>query len=234
MAEAGGPAAFEALIGHRFTHPELLIEALTHPSALSRRDHDGRHYQRLEFLGDRVLGLIIAEWLWRHYPKVAEGELARWHTHMVRHETVADVARGIGLGTHLRLSPGEEMAGMRDHKGVLADACEAVIAAIYLDGGLLLATRIVEEWWGKYLTGASSPPMDAKTKLQEWAQSLGRKLPAYETLAAEGPAHARRFTVRVTVTGLPPATATGSSKRLAETAAAAELLKEIGVPHHEP
>ena len=224
---AKAPADLAAPLGHSFTRTELLTEALTHPSAGRRRGAGRRGYERLEFLGDRVLGLVVAELLWRRFATEAEGELARRHTQLVRREALAEVAKALGLAAYLIVSPGEDAAGVRDNPSVLADACEAVIAALYLDGGLPAAARFVEQWWGDRLGATGAPPRDPKTALQEWAQARGLPLPAYRTVATEGPAHRRRFTVIVMVEGLVPASATGTSKRAAETAAAAAALASL-------
>ena len=217
----------EEELGHHFAKPDLLIEALTHPSAVRRRGISRRGYERLEFLGDRVLGLIIAELLWRRFPSEAEGELTRRHTHLVRRDALAEVAHAVGLGKQLIVSAGEDAAGVRGNPSVLADVCEAVIAALYLDGGLAAARRFVERRWEPRLSSLGAPPCDPKTALQEWVQARGLPLPDYRTVATEGPAHRRRFTVSVTVEGLAPATASGSSKRAAETAAAAAALAAL-------
>ncbi len=224
---AAALAALADALGHRFDHPELLVEALTHPSARTRRGVAKRGYERLEFLGDRVLGLIIAELLWRRFPDEAEGALTRRHTSLVRRETLTGIAKEIGLGAYIVLSSGEEAAGARGNASVLADVCEAVIAALYLDGGLAAARAFVERWWEQRLTKLGAPPRDPKTALQEWAQARGRALPIYRTVATEGPAHRRTFTVTVTVEGLPPASASGLSKRAAEAAAAAAALAAL-------
>ena len=137
------------------------------------------------------------------------------------------MARAVGLGARLIVSAGEDAAGVRENPSVLADVCEAVIAALYLDGGLDAATRFVERWWEARLAASGAPPRDPKTALQEWAQARGLPLPDYRTVATEGPAHRRRFTVTVSVEGLPPATAAGTSKRAAETAAAAAALAAL-------
>jgi ribonuclease III len=214
------------ILGHRFADPQLLAEALTHPSAHARRGP--RHsYERLEFLGDRVLGLVVAELLWRRFPDEAEGELTRRHTGLVRRESLVQVARTLGLGAFVILSPGEAQAGARDNASVLADTCEAVIAALYLDGGLEAARGFVHRCWEPLLQGTTEPPRDPKTTLQEWAQGRGRGLPVYETIDVTGPAHKRVFTVSARVEGVEPATASGSSKRAAETAAAAELIERL-------
>jgi ribonuclease-3 len=227
---ARGVADLSQTLGHSFADPRLLVEALTHASAVPRqkaRAAMAHGYERLEFLGDRVLGLVIAELLWRRFPNEAEGALTRRHTQLVRRETLAKIARSIELTPHVIMSAGENSARTRESAGVLADVCEAVIAALYLDGGLNAAARFIEQNWGPLVKADAAPPRDPKTALQEWAQGRGRGLPRYETVQIEGPAHKRRFTVRVNVDGLAPATATGSSKRAAEIAAAAVLLAQI-------
>jgi ribonuclease III len=214
-----------ATLGHRFARPELLTEALTHASAVSRqrgRRGGNQGYERLEFLGDRVLGLVVAELLWRRFPDEDEGALTRRHTQLVRRETLAEVARAIDLGRHLILSPGEDVARTREVAGVLGDVCEAIIAALYLDGGIEAAQRFIHRHWEALIEADATPPRDPKTALQEWAQARGYTLPLYET-----PAHERRFTVAVSVAGLAAETAAGSSKRAAEVAAAAALLARI-------
>jgi ribonuclease III len=221
-------AALVAVLDHRFSRPELLREALTHSSARGKRGRDPRGYERLEFLGDRVLGLIVAELLFRRFPKEAEGALTRRHTALVRAEALTQVATAAGLGDHILLSRGEDAAGARANPSVLSDVCEAVIAALYLDGGLAAATRFVERWWQPQLQAlGAAPPRDPKTALQEWAQARGLPLPLYKTVATEGPAHRRVFTVTVAVEGLEPATASGASKRAAEVAAAAVALANV-------
>ncbi|HKF71627.1 MAG TPA: ribonuclease III [Stellaceae bacterium] len=214
------------ILGHRFADPQLLAEALTHPSAHARRG-PRQSYERLEFLGDRVLGLVVAELLWRRFPDEAEGELTRRQTGLVRRESLVEVARTLGLGQFVILSPGEAQAGAHDNPSVLADTCEAVIAALYLDGGLEAARDFVHRCWEPLLQVAGKPPRDPKTALQEWAQGRGRGLPVYETVSVAGPAHRRVFTVTARVEGAEPATASGSSKRAAETAAAAELIARL-------
>jgi ribonuclease-3 len=215
------------LLGHSFANPDLLAEALTHPSAIDRRGRFQRSYERLEFLGDRVLGLIVAELLWRRFAAEAEGELTRRYAGLVRRETLAEVARAIALDRFIVVAPGETQTGARTSASVLADTAEAVIAALYLDGGLEAARAFVLRYWEPLVEAALTPPHDAKTALQEWAQGGARGLPIYETVATEGPAHQRIFTVTVRVEGIDSATASGSSKRAAEMAAAAELLARV-------
>ncbi|HUN45397.1 MAG TPA: ribonuclease III [Stellaceae bacterium] len=224
---------FEAL-GHRFAAPHHLTEALTHPSAGQRRGGPRRSYERLEFLGDRVLGLAMAELLWSRFPAETEGELSRRHASLVRREALVEVARAIGLGRFIIVGTGE--AAARDNGSVLADACEAVIAALYLDGGLAAAQAFVRRYWEAMLAADVEPPRDAKTALQQWALGRGRGLPVYETVSAEGPAHQRIFTVTARIEGSEAASASGSSKRAAETAAAATLLSRLtgGEPQERP
>jgi ribonuclease-3 len=223
-------------IGYEFTRPELLDEALTHPSALAsehgrnRRSRNTFHrgYERLEFLGDRVLGLVVADLLWRRFESEPEGHLTRRLTHLVRGETLARVANTIGLGSHLLLSRAEKAAGAADNPGILADVCEAVIAAIYLDGGLAAASDFVRRYWEPLIDEMEGPPRDPKTALQEWAQARALALPTYELVATSGPDHALRFTVTARVAGRDCATATASSKRVAEARAAELLLQQLG------
>jgi ribonuclease III len=217
-----------AILGHDFAAPSLLTEALTHPSATSpERGHARRGYDRLEFLGDRVLGLVVAELLWRRFPEEPEGRLTQRHTHLVRRETLARVAEAIGLGQHLILSRSEQMAGAAANPAILADACEAVIAAIYVDGGFDAAAAFVGRHWQPLIAEMAAPPRDPKTMLQEWAQARGLGLPRYELVATSGPDHAPRFTIAVSIAGGAPATASGPAKRVAEAAAAAALLDQL-------
>jgi ribonuclease-3 len=236
-------AELEQLIGHSFARPELLAEALTHPSVAApphrpaakgqrrkravSRGSSPRGYERLEFLGDRVLGLVIAELLWRRFESEPEGDLTRRLAHLVQRDPLARIAAEIGLGRFLRLSPSEVTAGAARNPGILADACEAVIAAIYLDGGFAAAFAFVERFWAPLIAEMEGPPRDPKTTLQEWAQGLGLPLPDYQLTGTEGPDHALRFTVAARVKGFEEATATASSKRAAETAAAAVLLERL-------
>jgi ribonuclease III len=221
-------------IGHNFAAPALLAEALTHPSALAPERGRGRlgkivkhGYERLEFLGDRVLGLVVADLLWHRFPDEPEGLLTRRLTHLVRRETLARVAATIGLGHHLILSRAERAAGAAANPAILADACEAIIAAIYLDGGLEAAAAFVRRLWEPLIGAMVGPPRDPKTALQEWAQARGLGLPRYELVATSGPDHAPRFTVAASIAGSDAATATASVKRSAEAAAAAALLERL-------
>lgn len=214
----------EAFLGHHFSDPSLLEEALTHRSVEAA---DRQDYERLEFLGDRVLGLVVTEMLMNSFPDEREGSLARRLAALVRQETLAAVSREIGLGAHLRLSRGEADGGGRENEAILADVCEAVIAAIYRDAGLEAARRFIERHWQQRVVAADSPPQDAKTALQEWAQGRGLGLPGYVVVARSGPDHAPAFTVRVEIAGGPSAEGQGPSKRVAEQAAARRALEAL-------
>jgi len=224
--------ALERLVGHGFRDPGLLRQAVTHASLLQRRgDRSGTGYERLEFLGDRVLGLVVAELLFRAFPGEEEGALARRFAALVSRDGLARVAQRIGLGAFLRLGQGEQESGGRANPALLADACEAVIGALYLDGGLESARRFVEPNWEPLIAEEAQPPQDAKTALQEWAQGHGLPLPAYRLLNSEGPPHDPRFTVEVRVADKGSATGAGRSKRVAEQAAAQELLRQLAPGH---
>ena len=219
-----GLAGLSAALGHRFSDPALLAQALVHSSASGRT---GQANERLEFLGDRVLGLVIADLLFRRFGDEDEGALARRFAVLVSRESLAQVAGAVGLAGHLKLARGEDDSGGRANPAILADACEAVIAALYLDGGLDGARSFIERAWAELVEQDLRPPQDAKTSLQEWAQGKGLKLPLYSVAAAAGPPHDPVFTVEVRVEGYPPARADGRSKRSAEQAAAALLLDRL-------
>lgn len=217
-------AALEKALGHRFRDRKLLDEALAHRSAGGPFPVG---YERLEFLGDRVLGLVVADMLLSRYQNEAEGQLARRHAQLVRKETLVTVADGLDLGEYVALSKGEEEAGSRNAASLKADVCEAVIGALYLDGGLVAAHRFVTAAFTKLMEAEIRPPKDAKTALQEWAQGQGRPLPVYTIVESTGPAHDPRFVVSVAVQGEEPATGTGTSKRKAEQMAAETLLARV-------
>ena len=218
-------AAFAARLGHEFAQPELLARAVTHSSisSVSRPDN-----QRLEFLGDRVLGLVIAEALLGADPGAAEGQLAPRLNALVRKETCADVARDIDLGAVLRLGRSEQMSGGRRKEALLGDAIEAVLAAVYLDGGMEAAHAVILRHWAQRLTTVRDDARDPKTALQEWAQARGAPPPDYVETARSGPDHAPVFTIEVRLTDGRRTMANGTSKRAAEQAAATAMLKEIG------
>ena len=217
-------------LGHVFERNELLNEALTHPSAVKGgRRASARHsdYERLEFLGDRVLGLVIADDLLARFEDADAGQLARRYNALVRRETLVDVAREIDLGAHLNLAKGERGAGGADKPAILANACEALIGALFLDGGLNVASQFIHRYWDSKTIALVRAPLDAKTKLQEWAHSKGMNSPTYKLINQEGAAHDPTFTIEAAVNGYAAAQGRGSSKRIAEQEAAAALLAEI-------
>ena len=222
-------------LGHDFARRELLERALTHPSVGegAARDARGRPFldnQRLEFLGDRVLGLLVAERLMHDFPEADEGEMSSRLHALVDKTACARAAEALGIGPAMRLSPGEARQGGRRRQGVLADAMEAVLAAVHLDGGLDAARRAFERAWAEQL--AEPPPRslrNPKSTLQEWALAAGRGLPAYRTVDRRGSDHAPVFTVEVAVSGLEPLTGEGRSRQDAEKAAAIALLTREGV-----
>jgi ribonuclease-3 len=213
-------AALERLLGHDFADRGLLETALTHPSLVG---HGASSYERLEFLGDRVLGLSVADLLMERYPRESEGDLARRHALLVDRDSLAHIAASIGLGDWLRMTDGETAAGTRENASVLSDAMEAVIGAVYRDDGFDTAAAMVRRFWLPFVELPGAPPRDAKTALQEWAQARALPLPSYSTLSRTGPDHAPLFTVEVTVRGYPSVQAEGGSRRAAERAAAAAL-----------
>jgi ribonuclease-3 len=220
--------ALEERIGYRFADRVLLERAMTHISALSGGSRTNS-YQRLEFLGDHVLGLVISDMLYRAFPKANEGELSRRLADLVRKEACADVARAMDLGPALKLGNSESHAGGRARATILADVCEALIGAVFLDGGYPSAEALVERFWRDRMLTPLRPLRDPKTMLQEWAQARGLPTPAYRELARTGPHHNPKFRIAVELPDRPPAEGTGSSKRAAEQAAAAEMLLTVGV-----
>jgi ribonuclease III len=226
--DTGDLDALETVLGHRFADRAVLRAALEHSSLGGqqglRKAGLPERFDRLEFLGDRVVGLVVAEMLLTRYPDDGEGDIARRHATLVNRDSLATVARTIDLGRFLRLSAGEAHAGGGDNPAVLADAFEAVVAAIYRDGGLEKARAFLAERFAPLVAELTVPPQDAKTALQEWAQSRGLSLPVYRTLQMTGPAHRPLIEVEVKVEGMPPETAEGPSRRAAEQEAAAALL----------
>jgi ribonuclease-3 len=222
--------SFEAILGHAFKRPDLLQEALTHRSAAQARGQaKGRKQasnERLEFIGDRVLGLAMAEWLSERFPREQEGELGRRLAYLVSQPVLATVAETAGLAAALSVSPGEAKAGVAKRATVLADALEAALGALYLDGGLDPARNFVRRAWNDAMIQQADPPKDAKTALQEWAQKRGKDLPVYEVTGRSGPPHAPEFIVTVTVGAL-DAHGTGGNKRAAEQLAAEALLARL-------
>lgn len=225
MKPAGDIAAFARRLGHDFTRTDLLVQALTHGSIASATRRDN---QRLEFLGDRVLGLAIAEALLAADPEATEGQLAPRLNALVRGETCAAVARGLGLGEVLKLGRSEMLSGGRRKEALLADAMEAVLAAVYLDAGWEAARALILRLWGSRLAAVEADSRDPKTALQEWAQAQGMPPPAYAEVAREGPDHAPRFRVSVRLADGRNAEAEGpGTKRSIEQAAAQAMLAQL-------
>jgi ribonuclease III len=220
----GDLGALETRLGHTFANRELAHLALTHVSAAAARDES---YQRLEFLGDRVLGLAVSEMLYVSFPAADEGELSRRLADLVRRESCAEVAREWGLENHVRLGESERQSGAKE--AILADICESVIGAVFLDAGYRAARDVVERGFDARMRAPRRPLRDPKTALQEWAQARGLETPLYRETGRTGPHHAPEFTVEVVVTGFAGAIAKGASKRNAEQAAASAFLTREGI-----
>ncbi|MCF8475174.1 MAG: ribonuclease III [Emcibacter sp.] len=210
------------ILGYVFKNEALLREALTHPSL-----EGGAQYQRLEFVGDRVLGLVIAEWLFEYYADASEGGLASRHTNMVRKETLAKVSKAMKLADFIHMAKSTEDNGGRKKITILADVCESVIGAVNLDGGYHEARKIVRKFWKCYIAQDSIGDRDAKTKLQEWVQARQIATPKYSVIERTGPAHEPYFTIEAKIQGLEPEIGKGKSKRHAEQDAAFKLLNRI-------
>lgn len=214
----------EALLGHRFARPELLAQALTHRSAVGQGGLGSN--ERLEFIGDRVLGLLIAEWLIERFPAEREGALGPRLAHLVSRPSLAAIAESVGLAGMLAVSPGESRRGVRNRATVLADALEALIGALYLDGGLEPARDFIRRIFAERIDSQGTPPKDPKTALQEYALARGPVLPDYELVEQTGPSHAPRFRVRVTVGDIATEGEAGT-KREAEQRAAQRALEQL-------
>lgn len=207
------------LAGYTFTQTSLLDEALTHPSLSGNYN-----YQRLEFLGDRVLGLVVSTWLLEEYPSEAEGKLNRRFTALVRKETLAEMSVKLGIDKALKLTPGAEQEGTRDKEAIQADVCESFIGALYLDGGFDAASTFIREHWKPLIGAGPSAFKDSKTILQEWCQARSIAVPSYNVVEQTGPDHNPIFTIEVSIVDHGAARASGSAKRIAEQAAAQELF----------
>ena len=224
----------EERLGHRFRDPALLERAVTHRSHAFEHgagDH-GEHYERLEFLGDAVLGAAAADWLFRRYPDLPEGDLSRLKAYLVSRPVLASHARRLGLGELLRLGVGEERSGGRDKASLLADALEAVLGALFLDGGFAAAQRAVETLLLEAAAERQGDPVrtDVKTRLQEVTQARGWGLPEYRLVGEEGPDHEKTFIVECRLGERAAAVASGRSKKIAEQRAAAAVLAELEEP----
>lgn len=215
----------EQSLGHVFNNRDLLTRALTHISFLKGEIDRTQTYQRYEFLGDRVLGMVICDILLQTYPYADEGELSRRLALLVRKESCADIAAKIWkVGPYLKLGGGQFQSGGRKNQAVLADVCEALIGAVFLDGGYAAAHKVVQNAFSSSMHSPSQPLRDSKTALQEWAQGKGLEPPVYRLKSRSGPEHAPKFGITACVDGFPEVIGTGSSKRLAEQDAARLFL----------
>lgn len=220
MAGPSDLDALETTLGHKFAQRTLLERALTHASL----DPEAS-YERLEFLGDRVLGLVVAQMLLDQFPAEDEGQIGRRFAALVNAASLSRIGGELDVARHIRAGAGVT------NEAIVADVIEALIAALYHDGGFATAERFVRRIWSPRIEAASKPPQDPKTALQEWAQADARGLPGYHDVGREGPDHAPSFTVEVRIEGIEPARATGPSKRAAERDAAAIMLARLGVDH---
>jgi ribonuclease-3 len=222
-AREAAVAELEKRIGHAFADRDLLELALTHASVGNGARKVGDN-ERMEFLGDRVLNLIVAEHIVAALPEATEGELSKLMARLVNYHACAEAARAAGLAEALRLDASATRVGARDNDRVLGDACEALIAALYREGGLDAARRFVTAFWAEKFAHLDAPGKDPKTMLQEWAMARGLPLPEYVLVQQQGPSHAPRFTIEVRVAGVEPQTAAAGSKRDAEKDAAQKML----------
>ncbi len=224
MKQSADLIAFQSRLGYQFKDPRILRTALTHSSMSGPGREDN---QRLEFLGDRVLGLVMAEALLASDTGASEGQLAPRYNALVRKETCADIARELDIGGALKLGRSEQKSGGRRKQALLGDAMEAVIAAVYLDSGFEVAQDLVLKFWGRRVKNVEADARDPKTSLQEWAQARGMTPPAYDQIARSGPDHAPEFTIEVRLQSGQTASATAGSKRQAEQMAAKTLLAAV-------
>jgi ribonuclease-3 len=215
----------EVRIGHVFKDRDLLARALTHVSApVTSSEGRAQSYQRLEFLGDRVLGVVVAEMLFRAYPQATEGELSMRLAKLVRRETCALVAEEWQVGAHVVMGQGEARGGGRKKSAILSDICESLIGAVHLDAGFEAARALVERNWRDKMSADLTPERDAKTAVQEWAQGRALPAPRYSEVSRSGPAHLPQFVMQVELEGFEPERGEASSKRAAEQAAAQAFL----------
>lgn len=233
MAIVRRATPFERRLEYRFRRPELLELALTHRSFAKERGSE-EHYERLEFLGDAVLKLVTAEWLFKRHPEEREGALSKQLAHLVSATAMTPYAAALALGEELRLGVGEERTGGRGKQSLLADSLEALFGAVYLDGGLAAARKVIGRMLESIAGGGAALAADAKTTLQELAQGRGVALPRYELVAAVGPDHSKRFTVACWLDGEPVGRGEGPSKKLAEQRAAAAALARLAPPAPAP
>ena len=211
----------ESHVFHIFKNHRLLGQAFTHPSAVSGKLHSN---QRLEFLGDRVLGMVVADLLYEKYPNENEGALAARFAALVRRDALVRIAQKLSLGDHIIVAKGEEDNGGRQNSANLADLCEALIAALFLDGGYEVAARFIIFYWTPLMLENQEPPRDSKSALQEWSQKYHGRLPIYTLISCDGPPHSPCFKIQVKVSDFPSAFGEGQSKQSAEQLAAQTFL----------
>lgn len=223
-------AALQQRLGHQFADGRLLDQALTHVSSIRSGDPRTESYQRLEFLGDRVLGLVIAEMLSQAFPAAEEGELSLRSSELVRKETCAEIAIAWGVGPNIRLGGGEAQSGARKQISILGDVCEALIGAVFLDAGYAAARGVVDAAWRERMLSPTADRRSPKAELQEFTQARGLGLPTYREISRSGPPHRMTFVIAVEAPPLGGAEGAGASKREAEQAAAASLLALIQAP----
>jgi len=225
------PGRLEEALGYRFRDPGLLLRALTHRSFVNEQPEAGlQHNEALEFLGDAVLGFLVSAAIYDRFPQLTEGEFSKAKAHLVSSATLVRLAEEIGLGGYLRLGRGEEKTGGRHKRAILVDAFEALLAAVYLDGGIEAAGNLVARRFGPYIEGLDPAKVrlgDFKSALQERLHELGRERPAYRVAAEAGPEHRKTFVVEVVIEGRVAARATGRSKKEAEQEAARLALQEL-------
>lgn len=219
-------STLQETIGYRFSNEQLLQLALTHRS-MGREGMDVNN-QRLEFLGDAVLGLAVAEMLYQLFPGEAEGDLSKRLVSLVNGTHLAQIATELKLGEYLSMSGGEAEQGGRSNPSNLEDACEAMLGAVYLDGGIEPVKTVVHRFWRKVAEGTKAPPKDPKTTLQEWAQARGLPLPEYKVISSDGPSHAPHFIIEISLSGQVPTRGEAGTKRAAERLAAEAMLRDLG------
>lgn len=221
MSQGVDLSALAPIIDHDPRDPALFVQALTHGSTGQTPD-----YQRLEFLGDRVLGMVIADLLYAQFPKAAEGQMSSFLNRLVSRESCAEIARACNLGSLIRLGKQARDDGGAGSTNILGDVVEALIGALYIDGGMVSARAFIVRHWATRIADISEAPRHPKSELQEWAAARNRKTPMYTMLGKSGPDHDLRFTVRVEIKGLGASEASGTSKQEAETQAARQFLAE--------
>lgn len=219
---------FQEKSGYTFKDRDLLMEALTHPSALGKRESRGlkkKNYERLEFLGDSVLSMIIAEFLIKQYKNESEGNISKRHTALVCGSTLAKIAKRIDIPSMIIMSKGEESSGGRENEHILENVVESLVGAIYLDGGLEESRKFIHRFWRDMALKNIQPPRDPKTELQEMSQAYNRSLPIYELVEQRGTAHEPLFVVKVKIEGKGEALGEGKSKKEAEKKAAIKMVR---------